>query len=701
MGPKMKTSCQSNGPSETCHPCELTLQAKDLKLCDNKCICVSDLRDCEADSSQYNPVSLNISCYLNDLCLLSYSWNPELVNCEDTTYSFILNFSTERHHCPGVLNGFANFNLTLRRRGRQLGDKGWFGPHLVDMVHAVKAPVPTITTVKSSDDSLSMSWTGDIGHEKCQVRYRVSTDHSWTQVPEDVPVNYGQSVDYVIKGLQPYTNYCVSLVCVGETGQPSEWSDEIPVMTLERAPSKGLEVCYHLRPPSSSSRHHHLILMWKALNMHEATGRILGYRVAYTSRTDGGGLSQNVTFNTTEMKTELNVWEQEGEVTVTAFNSAGSSPPSLLRIHPLPPQAMSTVRSLWVRSRGDFLVVQWDNSSLPVSGFAIEWTSHTNPESKHWRWVDGHSRSADLTEHILPLQTYTVSIYPIYHSLCGPPQSLPVGLEHGVHSKPDKLHIVVTGDVVTAGWEWVMDGSHIRVDGYRLELRHGRQEQVFPVWPDVRQHTFPKLQPHTTYSVHLLADNLTQNIITFTVVGYLEAIATATSLISLSLVLGLFAILYKTLYKDYILSQVANPQASQLGQWLLKPHTEEVVEKNILKLEDFLVTDLQVGRCFTEPDPESPCPSEEEDKSTCFILSLPRNESTGPAILLCCSGCEESFIGRLESSRVPSENSQIKSTLGCCPGCIQTWAPPRLVFTVGNTIECDNDYIVNTFAVQH
>ena len=52
-----------------------------------------------------------------------------------------------------------------------------------------------------------------------------------------------------------------------------------------------------------------------------------------------------------------------------------------------------------MRSRGVFLVVQWDmeNSSLPASEFAIEWTSHANPESKHWRWVDGHRRSADLT----------------------------------------------------------------------------------------------------------------------------------------------------------------------------------------------------------------------------------------------------------------------------------------------------------------
>ncbi|XP_046904162.1 interleukin-6 receptor subunit beta isoform X2 [Hypomesus transpacificus] len=490
-----------------------------------------------------------------------------------------------------------------------------------------------------------------------------------------------------------------------DPGYWSEWSNEVPVMTLERAPSKGLEVCYHLRPSSSSSRDHHLILMWKALNMHEAKGRILGYRVDYTPKTDSGGRSQNVTFDNTQLRRELSVREQEGEVTVTASNSAGSSPPSLLRIHPLPPQAMSTVRSLWVRSRGVFLVVQWDmeNSSLPASEFAIEWTSHANPESKHWRWVDGYSRSADLTEHVLPLQTYTVSIYPIYHSLCGLPQSLPVSLENGVLSKPVKLHIDVTGDVGTARWEWEteINGPHIRVEGYKLAIKQGKQEQVFTVWPDVRQHTFHKLQPDITYSVHLLADNRTQETITFTVEGYLEAVATATPLISLTLVLGLFAILYKTLYKDHILSQVANPQASQIGQWLLKPHTEEVVEKNILKLEDFLVTDLQAASCFTEPDPESPSPSEEEDKSTCFIFSLPRNENPGPAILLCCSGCEESSIGKLESSRVPSEDSQIKCTLGCCPGCIQTWAPPRLTFTVGNTIECDSDYIVNTFSVQH
>ena len=72
--------------------------------------------------------------------------------------------------------------------------------------------------------------------------------------------------------------------------------------------------------------------------MHEAKGRILGYRVDYTPKTDSGGRSQNVTFDNTQLRRELSVREQEGEVTVTASNSAGSSPPSLLRIHPLPPQ---------------------------------------------------------------------------------------------------------------------------------------------------------------------------------------------------------------------------------------------------------------------------------------------------------------------------------------------------------------------------
>ena len=54
------------------------------------------------------------------------------------------------------------------------------------------------------------------------------------QVQEDVLVVYGKSVVYTIKALQPYTNYCVSLACVGSAGYWSEWSNEVPVMTLER-----------------------------------------------------------------------------------------------------------------------------------------------------------------------------------------------------------------------------------------------------------------------------------------------------------------------------------------------------------------------------------------------------------------------------------------------------------------------------------
>uniref|UniRef100_A0A674BPQ8 Interleukin-6 receptor subunit beta-like n=1 Tax=Salmo trutta TaxID=8032 RepID=A0A674BPQ8_SALTR len=379
------------------------------------------------------------------------------------------------------------------------------------------------------------------------------------------------------------------------------------------APSRPPDICYHMEMVNKQGPHH-LMLMWKALDVYDAHGHILGYQVSYT-QTKHPSLS--VTTNTTDLKVVLVVTEDEFEVTVMAYNSAGGSPYSHLKIDLSLHQTLPSVRRLWVNSEDDRLVLQWDvgHISLPVSEVANEWaTDAAHPTSSHWKRVNGSTRSTVLKDHLQPGTTYRINVYPISNQLCGPPKSIIANLEYGTLLGAVGMHVVdVTKNTVTVQWEWQRKEVHHKVLKYRVILCLGEiQVESIPVWPDVWQHTFFKLRANTGYSVNLLAetsnDNISREIIPIKthIFEHNEIIFTVCLIVLLTLGLGVFFILSRTVYKTYFFPKIANPGASVAGRWLLESHHEKNRVKNLLKLEEFLVTDLSGEKGFVELGQERP-----------------------------------------------------------------------------------------------
>ncbi|XP_021462441.2 interleukin-6 receptor subunit beta [Oncorhynchus mykiss] len=610
-------SCHMEEHSERRQLHELTVKRKDLKRCDNdNRVCVTDDSDC-VPRSHVSHERVNISCFflLTDYALTPYPqclWSQEYNINAESMHSLIFSQTTPIYSCMGIFSFGGRMNITLKIKNNMNGMESWSEPYEVAVQEAIKAPCPTITSVNGSDNSLEVTWRISKLHTRCRVRYRMATD-KWTEIPAYVLVESAEKAVYTIEGLKPFSSYIIAVSCILSFGRWSDWSMETTGTTLESAPSRPPDICYHMETVNKQGPHH-LMLMWKALDVYDAHGHILGYQVSYT-QTKHPFLS--VTTNTTDLKVVLVVTEDELEVTVMAYNSAGGSPYSHLKIDLSLHQTLPSVRRLWVNSEDDRLVLHWDvgHISLPVSEVANEWaTDAAHPTSSHWKRVNGSTRSTVLKDHLQPGTTYRINVYPISNQLCGPPKSIFANLEYGTLLGAVGMHVVdVTKNTVTVQWEWQRKEVHPKVLRYRVMLHLGEiQVESIPVWPEVWQHTFFKLRANTGYSVNLLAetsnDNISREIIQIKthIFEHNEIMFTFCLIALLTLGLGVFLILSRTVYKTYFFPNIANPGASVVGRWLLESHHEKNRVKNVLKLEEFLVTDLSEENGFVELGQERP-----------------------------------------------------------------------------------------------
>ncbi|XP_041793945.1 interleukin-6 receptor subunit beta isoform X2 [Chelmon rostratus] len=530
--------------------------------------------------------------------------------------------------CRGIFNPAAVLNVTARIRNRMMGGEMWSQPHAVFLYDAVKPSQPVLTGLGSTADSVDVSWrsSSDGG---CRLRYRVDHTHRWTQASVSVPARRDQIVTYKIKDLLPFTIYRAAVACREESGIWSDWSSDIAVRTLDRVPSRPPEVCYRVEE-SDSAGSFLLHLMWKDLDLSKARGRVLGYQVSYEpvkKQELHGSLIRNVT----EVTALLVVEEGNCSVTVTAFNMAGYGPAAHLSINIERQNALPSVRNLWVSSSFpsvEGLLVQWVSLTAPpyvppVSHFAVQWHSETRPSPSRWTTVDSFTTST-VIQDVDPDESYLISVFPVYRQHCGSPLSLPAGLQQGALMEPVKLTVMgVTKSTVTFVWEWQKKSRPIRVNRYRVMLRKDSEIQTLSLWPDQSQHTLINLKPNTEYSLLLLADNVSRDIIPVrTDFDEVTAVATATPLLLLAVTVFIISILSRTVYQSYFFPPISSPRGSTTGQWLMDTSHQKMTERNILDMKDFQVTDVLGEKSVIMVGPNSQHSSEEDLHEGTSLLSI-------------------------------------------------------------------------------
>uniref|UniRef100_A0A674JMG6 Interleukin-6 receptor subunit beta n=1 Tax=Terrapene triunguis TaxID=2587831 RepID=A0A674JMG6_9SAUR len=206
-----------------------------------------------------------------------------------------------------------------------------------DPVDIVKPLPPHNLAVNSGElpTVLKLSWENQISlvemELKFNIRYRISDSPDWMEVPPEDTASHRTS--FTVQSLKPYTKYVFSLRCMKKDGLGywSDWSKEKSGVTSEAKPSKGPPLWRKIgisHSPNSWTVH----LIWKELDRSEANGIILRYEVTVRARPPLSRASEKYSVNSTNLT--LNLTNGTYDVTVTAHNRVGGSPPSVLLIPP-------------------------------------------------------------------------------------------------------------------------------------------------------------------------------------------------------------------------------------------------------------------------------------------------------------------------------------------------------------------------------
>ncbi|XP_042277102.1 interleukin-6 receptor subunit beta [Thunnus maccoyii] len=597
---------------------KVTVKETDLNLCekDDK-VCVTDFRDCNPRTSTSILKTLNMSCF--------YQMSNRSVTCEwgqsdgatESDASLIFSSDDKVISCKGIFIPVANLKVTAKVKDYTLGREIWSQPHNVFLFDIMKPSQPALTLLGSTEDSVTVSWNGS---RRCRLRYRVNNTHTWTQAPDLISA---RPQNYTIKDLLPFTVYRASVACKEDYGIWSDWSSDITARTLERAPSRPPEVCYRVEKTDSGERPQ-LRLMWKDLDLSEAGGRILGYQVSYKPVKEWPLQDRTLIQNVTEVTALLVVEEGNCNVTVKAFNEAGYGPATCLKIDTHRQNTLPSVRNLWVSSSVKDLLVQWEiPAAPPVSHYDVQWRPETRPSTCCWTRVGGLNTSAVIKD-VDPDVSYMISVFPVVKQQCGSPQSLAASLQQGALMEVVRPKVVdTTKTTVTVAWAWQRKTAPIRVNRYALMLRKDAETQTLLLWPDQWQHTFLHLEPNTEYSLHLLADNVSRNIIPVrTHFDEIPVVAAVTPLLLLAVTVLIISILSRTVYKSYFFPRISSPRGSTTGQWLMYQHHERTRERSILDIEDFQVTDGLRVKSVIMVGPNSQPSMEEDLHEDTPVLSL-------------------------------------------------------------------------------
>ncbi|XP_029999354.1 interleukin-6 receptor subunit beta [Sphaeramia orbicularis] len=593
---------------------KVTVKQSDLRMCeDDKRLCVTDDKDCHRSSTQKN---FNMSCFYLE-CVRSVTCEWSEVSHDSTGAGTSLIFSQPRgdkfSSCQNIFIPAAVLNISARFWSMVSR------PQTVPLYAAVKPPRPVLSVDGTTSNSITVTWRRSYedggGAGGCRLRYRAEDDPTWSEFPVSVSVRPHQTSVHVIRRLRPFTAYSAAVACRAESGIWSDWSLDVTVTTKETEPSKPPDVCYRvLRNRTDGCVLLHL--MWEGLDVHDVGGRLLGYEVTLQTRV-------RRVHNATELTLPLVAADGNCSVTVRAFNGAGPGPAASISVDANAHDVCPSVRHLWasVPPSGKGLQVQWDapkappSDPPPVSHFIVQWRSETRPSIVHQTRVGG-ATTETLIPDIERDDSYLISVFPVYDHQCGDPRSLPASLQHGVLMEVVGLKLVgVTKTTVTVMWAWQRKTLPIRVKTYRLMLRRDSDEQMVSVHLDQWQNTFLDLKPSTEYSLILLADNISRNIITVrTDFDKVPMVATVTLLLIFALCVFIVSI-SRTVYKWYFFPPISSPRGSTTGQWLMDPKQQDQQkppQKNILDMDDFKVMDVVGDKSLIVVGPVLKCPSEEE-----------------------------------------------------------------------------------------
>ncbi|XP_013009643.2 granulocyte colony-stimulating factor receptor isoform X2 [Cavia porcellus] len=509
----------------------------------------------------------------------------------------------------------------------------------LDPMDVVKLEPPTLSALDPNSevarprpDCLWLRWEpwkpSFYMNQKCELRYRPQLgEASWAQVGP-LP---SRTTRYELCGLRAATAYALQMRCIRLhlPGDWSSWSPSLELQTTQKVPIVRLDTWWRQRQLDAKTTG--VQLFWKPTPLEEDSGQIQGYLLSW-SPTAHAELVLPLC-NTTELGCTFQLPSEVEEVTLVAYNSAGTS-------HPTPVVFLENKGPPLARLHGrardrQSLWVDWELPNPVPQGYVIEWglsSPSSNSSNVTWRLEpNGSITETLLQENIWPLQLYEITVTPLYQGTMGHTKNVYVYSQEMVPPRAPVLHLKHIGKT-WAQLEWVSEPAELG----KSSLTHytifwtNAQDQSFSTVLNASSHGFVLhgLKPASLYHVHLMATS--------------QAGATnSTSLTLMTLAVGeseihifvvVFGILILLIFfcgafwlcchprKNPLWPNVPDPAHSSLGSWVSTIMAEETFQ--LPSVQDPSTTSITKITVLEEEE-KKPAAWESSDSSeTCDLPTL-------------------------------------------------------------------------------
>ncbi|XP_055057445.2 interleukin-6 receptor subunit beta [Misgurnus anguillicaudatus] len=362
-------------------------------------------------------------------------------------------------------------------------------------INQVKLHPPAITLLGPAagrSDCVQMGWkmrytlpNREKSFRWLQMEY-TTHEQTWSQTFQAYAKDRMELCD-----LYPGSRYTVKLRAQ-DSRAPTHWSSwtSKDFMTEEKAPSAAPRLWRHIRP-AEETRKRQLSLLWKPLSWPEANGVVLSYTASCRSDVDSSQWTCG-TLDSSKTSCDLTVSLNACNCSLTAANSAGTSPPSYIYIpghtdKKLPPPPSISVISL-DETR---LKLEWTTApNQSETGCVVQWIYilHNETTGLHWQHLNETSRSFILTG-LLPEVPYNLSVMSLYEGIAGGDTSLIAFTREGAPSVGPELTVLKTsGKTIHLQWDPVPIGKlHGFIKNYSVLYSINGKDKREQVGGDVEQ----------------------------------------------------------------------------------------------------------------------------------------------------------------------------------------------------------------------
>ncbi|VTJ63445.1 Hypothetical predicted protein [Marmota monax] len=464
----------------------------------------------------------------------------------------------------------------------------------LDPMDVVKLEPPTLWAVAPRQPGcLWLHWEPWVPSlfmdQECELRLRPQRgEANWTQVAT-LPSSILQ---HELCGLPPATAYALQMRCIRShlPGHWSRWSPSLELRTAEPAPIVRLDTWWRHRQLDPRTKG--VQLFWKPTPLKEYSGQIQGYLLSW--RPSGQAETALPLCNTTDLNCTFCLPSEAQEVTLVAYNTAGTSHPTLIPVDFLesigPPltRLQATARdphSLWVH---------WEPPSPRPQGYLIEWgLGPPSPSSinKSWKMeFDENITGTLLQENIRPFQLYEITVTPLYQGTGGPSKQIHAYSQEMAPSRAPRLHLKHIGKT-WAQLEWVPEPPELGkspLTHYTIFWTNLQGQSSSTILnASSRGFVLHDLKPASLYHVHLMAASQagTTNSTGLTLMTLALGESELYIFLGLSGLLVLSICLCRTAWvycspsrKNPLWPSVPDPAHSSLGSWVPTIMAEETFQ---------------------------------------------------------------------------------------------------------------------------